>query len=183
MRKSYKTLTDAEFNVLNRIAEKTKNDCWFYLKQTRSGTDYVFDLEERKRMCLRNGVALLCEGLDCQENYDNCNLDWVEKVTFRNLLAKLKISVSFDFKLPCFEGMPKEKFLEYFEEAEEKYFENAEEIDSSKEGDRYRILDVCYVFGYEHGKGLICVDIIVDTVYPLSPKYPNSYNDGVAVEV
>lgn len=69
MRKAYKTLTDAEFNVLNHIASRTKNDCWFCLRQTRSGTDYIFDLEERKRMCLRNGIALLCEGLDCQENF------------------------------------------------------------------------------------------------------------------
>lgn len=173
--RSYKTLTDAEFNVLNRIAEKTKNDCWFYLKQTRSGTDYVFNLEERKRMCLRNGVALLCEGLDCQENYDNCDLSWEEKVAFRDLLARLCISVNFDWKLPVFIGMSKEEFL--------KYFNNTNKAFSKIHGDDYCVNDVIYQFGYEHGKGTYCFNTVVCTAYPLSPKYPNSYNDGVAVEV
>jgi len=175
MRRSYKTLTDAEFNVLNRIAEKTKNDCWFYLKQTRSGTDYVFDLEERKRMCLRNGVALLCEGLDCQENYDNCNLNWVEKVTFRNLLAKLCIPVEFDWGLPVFKEMSKEDFMEYFNDIRDAF--------AKVDGDDYYVNDVVYQFGYEHGKGTVCFRVVVAATYPPSPKYPNSYNDGIIEEV
>lgn len=91
MRTSYKTLTDAEYNVLNTIASRTKSDCWFWLMQDKHGTDYVLDLEERKRMCLKTGVGLLCEGLDCQENYDNCLLTDEEDRTFRELLRKLKI--------------------------------------------------------------------------------------------
>jgi hypothetical protein len=91
MRTSYKTLTDAEYNVLNKIATRTKSDCWFWLKQDNHGVDYVHDLEEGKRMCLKIGVKLLYEGLDCQENYDNCLLTDEEDRTFRELLKKLNI--------------------------------------------------------------------------------------------
>lgn len=93
MRTSYKTLTDAEYNVLNKIASRTKNDCWFWLKQDKHGTDYVWDLEEGKRMCLKTGVGLLCEGLDCQENYDNCDLTASEDKVFKELLGKLQIEI------------------------------------------------------------------------------------------
>ena len=121
MRTSYKTLTDAEYNVLNIIASRTKNDCWFWLKQDKHATDYVWDLEEKRRMCLKTGVGLLCEGLDCQENYDNCRLKWNEKVTFRNLLAKLEITFDVDWKLPVFHGMPEVEFVELYEQALLKY--------------------------------------------------------------
>ena len=93
MRTSYKTLTDIEFNVLNKIAEKTGMDCWFYIKQDCHGIDYVWDCEEGKRMCLKTGISLLCEGLDCQENYDNCDLTEVEGKVFKELLSKLKIEI------------------------------------------------------------------------------------------
>lgn len=98
MRTSYKTLTNAEYNVLNKIASKTKSDCWFWLKQDKHGTDYIWDLEEGKRICLKTGVGLLCEGLDCQENYDNCHLEHNEKVTFKNLLAKLQLALNIDWR-------------------------------------------------------------------------------------
>ena len=67
MRTSYKMLTDAEYNVLQLISSKTKSDCWFCVKQDKRGADYIWDLEEGKRMCLRTGIGLLCEALDCQE--------------------------------------------------------------------------------------------------------------------
>lgn len=95
MRTSYKTLTDAEYNVLNKISSRTKEDCWFWLKQDKHGTDYVWDLEEGKRMCLKTGVGLLCEGLDCQENYDNCWLTEEEDKVFKGLLNKLNIEFNF----------------------------------------------------------------------------------------
>ena len=90
--KTYKTLSQQEYDVLNKIARKTKMDCWFYIKQDKNGTDYVYDLEEQKRLCLKSGVGLLVEGLDCFENYDNCNLNAEEKKTFEELLIKLNIN-------------------------------------------------------------------------------------------
>ena len=98
---AYKTLTDNEFNVLTQVSRKTGTDCWFILKQDCRGVDYVYDLEEGKRMCLKTGVNLLAEGLDCQENLDNCRLDYDERRTLRDLFSKLNIKIdsSVDWKL------------------------------------------------------------------------------------
>ena len=94
MRKTaYKTLTNDEYNVLNKIARKTGMDCWFEIRQDGLGIDYVWDLEERKRMCLRTGVAMLVEGLDCPENYDNCALTDEEDKAFKDLLDKLELDI------------------------------------------------------------------------------------------
>lgn len=90
---SYKTLTDAEYNVLNKIADRTGMDCWFYIKQDGHGVDYVWDCEENKRMCLKTGIGMLCEGLDCQENYDSCELKEHEKKVFKLLLDKLQLEL------------------------------------------------------------------------------------------
>lgn len=91
MKISYKTLTDAEYNVLNKIADRTGMDCWFLIKQDKHGIDYVWDCEEYKRMCLRTGVGMLAEGIYDQENYDNCGLTEDESITFCKLLSKLKL--------------------------------------------------------------------------------------------
>ena len=58
------TLTDKEYELLNRIAERTKMDCWFCIKQTKKGEDYVFDLENGKRMSLRTAIYQLMEGIE-----------------------------------------------------------------------------------------------------------------------
>ena len=89
MRRAYKTLTDYEYKVLSKVARKTGNDCWFVLSQDCHGVDYVIDWEESKRMCLKTGVSILADSIDCQENFDNCCLEWPERVTLRNLFAKL----------------------------------------------------------------------------------------------
>lgn len=94
MRTCYKTLTDKEYNVLNKIAAKTGMDCWFCIKQDSDGVDYVWDLDVGKRLRLQTGVGMLCEGVDCQENYDNCALTEIENNTFKELLSKLKIELS-----------------------------------------------------------------------------------------
>ena len=93
MNTPYKTLTDAEYNILNKIAEATGMDCWFYIKQDSYGTDYIWDCEENKKMCLKTGVSMLCEGIDCQENYDNCELTEDEDKTFKELLDKLQLEL------------------------------------------------------------------------------------------
>ena len=92
---AYKTLTNDEYNVLNKIARKTKMDCWFDIRQDALGIDYIWDLEERKRTCLRTGVGMLVEGLDCQENYDNCWLTEDEDKAFKALLDKLEIEFKY----------------------------------------------------------------------------------------
>ena len=94
MRTAYRTLTRAECDVLNKIDAKTKMDCWFWLTQDKYGIYYVYDIEERRRMCLKTGVEMLVEGIGCQENYGNCYLTDDEYKTFRELLQKLKIEWS-----------------------------------------------------------------------------------------
>lgn len=58
------TLNSEEYDLLTKIAEKSKMDCWFLIKQTKKGEDYVYDLEEGKRLSLRTGIRQLMEGID-----------------------------------------------------------------------------------------------------------------------
>lgn len=104
MRKVYKTLTDEEYKVLSKVARKTGLACWFIIKQDCHGTDYIYDCEEGKRMCLKTGVSMLAESIDCQDNFDNCLLADYEKFTLKNLFDKLKIELnpSVDWKLSIF---------------------------------------------------------------------------------
>lgn len=101
MRKSYKTLTDDEFNVLAKVSRKTGSDCWFVLKQDCHGVDYVYNWEENKRMCLKTGISILADSIDCQENFDNCCLDHYERETLWDLFVKLGVTAdpSVDWKL------------------------------------------------------------------------------------
>lgn len=144
MNRAYKTLTDYEFNVLSKVSRKTGSDCWFVLKQDCRGTDYVYDWEERRRMCLKTGVGLLAEGLDCQENLDNCYLEWHERVTLRNLFNKLKIALdpSVDWRLPKFEGLSLEEFKKLLKESK---------CDYQKSGDDYYVSGEIYQFD-KYGK-------------------------------
>ena len=58
------TLNHDEYDLLTKIAEKSKMDCWFLIKQTKKGEDYFYDLEEGKRLSLRTGIRQLMEGID-----------------------------------------------------------------------------------------------------------------------
>lgn len=58
------TLSSDEYNLLTKIAEKSKMDCWFLIKQTAKGEDYVYDIENRKIISLRTGIRQLMEGID-----------------------------------------------------------------------------------------------------------------------
>lgn len=101
MRRTYKVLTYDECKVLSKVARKTGSDCWFVLKQDCYGVDYVYDREERKRMCLKTGIGILADSIDCQENFDNCWLDYEERKTLKDLFEKLNITVdpSVDWKI------------------------------------------------------------------------------------
>ena len=74
------TLTAAQYGVLNKIARRTKMDCWFLIKQDKNGDDYVYDLEEGASIELADGITGLMEGLDCSENIESCHLNWIEKI-------------------------------------------------------------------------------------------------------
>ena len=93
MRKAYKTLTNYEYEALSKVACKTGSDCWFVIKQDCHGTDCVYDCEEGRRMCLKTGVGILADSIDCQENFDNCWLEDNEKVALKGLFEKLHIEL------------------------------------------------------------------------------------------
>lgn len=140
MRKAYKTLTNYEYEVLSKVARKTGSDCWFVIKQDCHGTDYIYDWEQSKRMCLKTGVSILADSIDCQENFDNCCLEWNEKVTLRNLFKKLGINIgrSVDLGLPEFVGMSIDNF--------KKLIHSSERYDYQKCGDDHCVDGVIYQF-------------------------------------
>ena len=140
MRKAYKTLTDYEYKVLSKVARKTGSDCWFVMKQDCHGTDYVYDWEEGKRMCLKTGVGILADSIDCQENFDNCWLEWTERVTLRNLFRKLGIDLGplVDWRLPEFIGMPLDDFKNLRKEYKGEHYQ--------KHGDDYYVDGEIYQF-------------------------------------
>lgn len=58
-----KKLSSQEYNILDKIATKTGMDCWFSIKTTKKGEDYVWDLEENKRLSLSSGIKQLASGV------------------------------------------------------------------------------------------------------------------------
>ena len=83
MAQKIKSLTVEEYNVLEKIATKTKMDCWFSIKTSKTGIDYVFDLEENKRICLSSGIKELASGV-----VDVCEILTPEEIdVFINLLS------------------------------------------------------------------------------------------------
>lgn len=79
-------LTNKEYKLLCKIARQSKMDCWFYIKQTKKGEDYVYDLENRKRMSIRTAIYQLMEGIEGM--YDEY-LDEQDRETMILLLLKL----------------------------------------------------------------------------------------------
>lgn len=57
------TLTNEEYNLLNYITRKTKTDCWFYLDTDKEGFDYVYDLENKRKVTLRFAIQQLNEAI------------------------------------------------------------------------------------------------------------------------
>lgn len=85
-------LTAGQYGVLNKIARRTKMDCWFSIKQL-DGQDYVYDLEECICLELSEGIGYLMEGLDCPENVKCCNLNWIEQTVLIELLKTLDVII------------------------------------------------------------------------------------------
>ena len=80
------TLFNEEYDVLNKIAHKSKMDCWFMIKFSENKGHYVFDLENRKRLSLRQGVKQLVDGMTDVDMYE---LTAEEIETLCKLLADL----------------------------------------------------------------------------------------------
>lgn len=82
-------LTSSEFDVINKIARKSKMDCWFCIKTGRHDGcpyDYVFDCENSKKISLRQGIKQLIDGV-IEENI--LELTEYEKYILIKLLGNL----------------------------------------------------------------------------------------------
>ena len=79
-------LTNEEYNLLQKISSNSKMDCWFDLRQTKVGEDIVYDLENNKRMSLKQGISQLLEGI---EGIEKDYLDFDSAIILINLLRKL----------------------------------------------------------------------------------------------
>lgn len=168
MARVYKHLTNDEYNVLNIILSRNHNDCWADIRQDCHGVDYIYDTEERKRMCLTAGVGIIAETFDDQDLFDWLRLTWPEKVTLRNLLAKLKITVNINWGLPRFIGMSREGFLNMCRDVG---------VRPRKDGDDYGVDNVVYQFGRDD----CCFGTVIFAMSGCDDRrmhdYPSSYND------
>lgn len=88
-------LTNEEYNVLEKIASKSKMDCWFELGEDEDGRDIVIDLEEDEILDLCEGIEQLDSGITSLDDYD---LTEDEKNCYINLMYKVKIhsNLSYD---------------------------------------------------------------------------------------
>lgn len=80
------TLNHDEYELLTKIARKSKMDCWFQIRQNAKGDDCVFDLENHKRLSLKSAVRQLMEGIEEMYDFYLAENDYK---TLINLLIKL----------------------------------------------------------------------------------------------
>lgn len=95
MKKIRINLTINECVALNRIASRTKMDCWFSLSEDKEGYACVYDLERRRNITLRHGVKLLREGIDgfTADELRALGISPLEQRIFKNLCKKLELEV------------------------------------------------------------------------------------------
>ena len=74
-----------EYNALQRITTLNKMDCWFSIRQTKYGEDYIYDLEEKKRISLTKALNDIYDGL-LKEDFDL--LDKEEQKALNGLFKK-----------------------------------------------------------------------------------------------
>lgn len=81
-------LTKEEQSVLDKIASKSKMDCWFYISENEDGSHCIFDCEEDEFYDLCDGILMLDSGITSLDDYD---LTEDEKTTYINLMYQIKI--------------------------------------------------------------------------------------------
>lgn len=79
-------LSTAEFNVLNKIATKSKMDCWFYIAEDKND-DVILDCETGEKRSLYDGINMLADGITSLDDY---GLTADEKLCFTTLMYKLE---------------------------------------------------------------------------------------------
>ena len=77
--------TDDEYNALQNITGFNGMDCWFCIKQSKDGLEYIYDLEERKRLSISTALSYIYEGL-LDEDFDA--LDDDEQIALDGLFKR-----------------------------------------------------------------------------------------------
>lgn len=105
MRKPYEKirLTDEEYEAVYRLAEQSKIDCWFAMKDynnCETPHTVVYDLERGYNVSLQYGIRLLLEGIswddteECRQIVLNdYGLSDKQYNIVKNLITKLKIKI------------------------------------------------------------------------------------------
>ena len=93
-------LTDDEYNLLNVLALRTGEDCWFWLierggKNGKPFKDMVKNLEEGTIMALRNALPMFAEGV-ISLDFPYYYLTEEEKGTFLQLLDRFGIKDEYE---------------------------------------------------------------------------------------
>ena len=93
MKKIRINLTIAEITALNRIASRTKMNCWFSISIDKEGFHCVYDLERRRHITLRYGVKLLREGIEhCSpDELIHLGISTLEQKIFKNICKRLEV--------------------------------------------------------------------------------------------
>lgn len=81
-------LSDDEWDILNKIASKSKMDCWFLLKEKSPYIDVVYDLENEEELTLYDGISILDSGITDLKDYD---LNDSEQKIYFALISRLLI--------------------------------------------------------------------------------------------
>lgn len=81
-------LLNKEYNILNKIASKSKMDCWFDITFDKHNNQCVYDREEKRFLSLKDGISLLYQGITDLDDY---YLKDDEKKVFENLLRRFNI--------------------------------------------------------------------------------------------
>ena len=80
--------TDKEYSVLDKIATKSKMDCWFHIIQDENGNDHILDLENNNTLPIHTGISQLVEGMT---NFKDYALTEEEIAIFKELISGLNI--------------------------------------------------------------------------------------------
>lgn len=62
-------LTSEQVEVLNKIASKSKMDCWFYIEKINEVSDGIYDAESNEHISLWEGIAMLDSGITSLSDY------------------------------------------------------------------------------------------------------------------
>ena len=120
-------LTDEEAVALDRIATKSKMDCWFSIRTYGDG-DFIYDLENGKVMALEDGIGQLTEGIvDGPEFY---GLTYDEVLALNYLFEVLELP----FRFTEFNGKQVNYNLKYIDDIRRRVRRELEEYERHLKG-------------------------------------------------